>query len=359
MASRYLDYYNRVGPGFGTNIAEGYADLPVGNVLDSDNPDVRIPSDPESDPFEDPAPGVQAAKDKHDPFADDPDDPRLAQLKNLDQQIKDRQGSLGGFFAALSPYGDKTMANLMAQRHMYGQEYHQERSLSSAYARQNQALQAALEKAGIAADAAMANAATRGAATTGAAQIRATQTPHNIGPQGLYNPATDETIIGEANPNAKIPPRAPVVGIAKDEAGNDVMVLADGTKIPVNATLQPPPGKGPQARQPVNPQIKVIQSNMTAAMKRANDPNASPQDKLAALAEYNAQRRLLDRLSGGAPGTAPAAAAGAAGPSEAPGINSGDYGPAPPNRQEGDTGQLSDGTRVVVSNGRLVAADSQ
>ena len=75
-------------------------------------------------PFEEP-PSVRESKASNlvdqDPF----DDPELGKrIKGIDEQLASRPRSLGGMIAAFSPSGDKTMASLMAQRHMYGQEQH-------------------------------------------------------------------------------------------------------------------------------------------------------------------------------------------------------------------------------------------
>lgn len=95
-------------------------------------------------PFEEP-PSVRESKASklvdQDPF----DDPELGKrIKGIDEQIASRPRSLGGMIAAFSPSGDKTMASLMAQRHMYGQEQHGNQQLRRQMAGQRAAQERAL-----------------------------------------------------------------------------------------------------------------------------------------------------------------------------------------------------------------------
>lgn len=135
--------------------------------LNEDDPEMQ----PEG-PFDAPPPSVEEAKRTKppviDPFADDPNDPTLRRIKDIDAQLSGRQGSLGGIIAAFSPHGDRTMQNLMAQRHLYGQEYHGDQQLR----RQLAASQMQQESAFRRADAQEKAAAERAKAQTGAAEIR-------------------------------------------------------------------------------------------------------------------------------------------------------------------------------------------
>lgn len=294
---------------------------------------------PQESPFDSP-PSVEQAKatkpeQKGSPF--DEVDPRV---KALDEQIASRPRSIGGIIAAFSPHGDRTMANLMAQRHLVGQEVHGDQQLK----RQLESSRMMQESAYKRAEAMQAAAEARARAQVGAAGVR----------------GNAQVTTGAGHDTARVEAARIGAGARTGAA----QIAADSRDY---ATDNRQPSAGPRAsRAPANPQIPVLQAELKQIAKALNDPNLSATDQQKALLAARYQDRLekLQQLSG-QPAPAPSAA-----PSTAPSVqqsaaptisshgDSGDLGPAASNAQEGQTGTvtLPDGTRarVIVKNGRYI-----
>lgn len=242
---------------------------------------------PQESPFDSP-PSVEQAKatkpeQKGSPF--DEVDPRV---KALDEQIASRPRSIGGIIAAFSPQGDRTMANLMAQRHLVGQEVHGDQQLK----RQLESSRMLQESAYKRAEAMQAAAEARARAQVGAAGVR--------GNAQVTTGAGHDTARVEA---AKIGAGARTGAAQIAAASRDY------------ATDNRQPSAGPRAsRAPANPQIPVLQAELKQLSKAINDPNITDDQKLPLMRKYNLRRQQLEQMTG-QPAAAPSAA-----PPTAPGV---------------------------------------
>lgn len=277
--------------------------------LEEDDPDRR-----QEGPFDAPPPSVdqtkQAKQPAIDPFADDPNDPRLQRIHELDKQISGRNGTLAGFFGALSPHGDKVQASLMAQRHMLGNEYHGDQQLRRQLASSQMLQESAFRRA----DATEKAARERAAGTEYRADRSLEGTKY--GADRRYDGVEYRTDNQQFAPKGMTTP-----GMFQDANGQWMVAVFDPNTGNVTAKAaggklvkpSPEPGNG---KAPVNPQVPVLQAEMKQLNKVLNDPNVvlSDEQRLEYLRKYNMAKRKIEQMSG-QPASAPSAT-----PSTAPAV---------------------------------------
>lgn len=266
--------------------------------LDKEDPDERpagpfdgVPAEQAAgSPFEEP-PSVSDSKATK-PAQGSPFDEVDPRIKALDDEIKGRPGSIGGILAAFSPHGDRTMANLMAQRHLVGSEVHGDQQLKRQIESSRMLQESAFRRADAMEKAAAARDEARKYASDNSASAR------------MYG--ADQSLAG----SLARAERPMTVG-----AGASVYDPATGTNSAQNAFRPQADRNAPAAgKAPVNPQIPVIQAELRQITKVLNDPNVPDDQKAPLLRKYNIRVQQLKQL-GGQPAPAPSAA-----PSTAPSV---------------------------------------
>lgn len=245
---------------------------------------------PQESPFQDSPPSVEQTKatrpaQKGSPFDDV--DPRI---KALDDQIASRPRSIGGIIAGFSPHGDRTMANLMAQRHLVGSEVHGD-----------QQLKRQLESSRMMQESQVRHWATLAANNQNTVGGRLAVANVNAAPKYA---ATAEKAREFDNPWAKdfAPKGMTTPGMFQGPDGQWMVAVFDPNT--GNVTAKPAGGKlvkpGAEQKQPPDPRLVEIQKNInglnTEIRKRiaaGDDPQTSP-----ALAELNRKLNVAKREAG-------------------------------------------------------------
>lgn len=260
--------------------------------LEEDDPDRR-----QEGPFDAPPPSVDETKQPKqptiDPFADNPDDPRVQRLKALDDEIASRPRSLGGIIAGFSPHGDRTMVNLMAQRHLAGQEYHGDQQIRRQLASSQMLQESAFRRA----DALEKAARERAAGTQYGADQRLAGTQYS----------TDGRLAGTMYGADK---RLEGTQYGADKRLEGTEYRTDNQKFRPQADRNAPAA----GKAPANPQIPVLQAELKQLAKAINDPNITDDQKLPLMRKYNLRRQQLEQMTG------QSASAPSAAPSTAPGV---------------------------------------